>query len=109
MQSPFTPSIHALPAEQQAANAVVAAGNSLFTQMAAIYQRSYNLVWANPATTPDKVVAAMGTQAQKVFALSAALAAFLVTAGATAIPTTMPAGWNFVANADGSVTLTPAS
>ena len=98
-----------------AANQVKLSGNQLFKTMLNVYTNNFNAVWNNPNATPDKVVSAFGTEAQKVFALSAGLAAYLVSAGAVdgsgnpTIPTTMPAGWNYSANADGSIVLTPIS
>jgi hypothetical protein len=89
-----------------AATQVKVAGNQLFQMMLRSYQSNYNLVWANPNATPDTIVAAMGTDAVKLFALSAALAQLLTSAGAAGIPLTMPAGWTFAPNADGSATLT---
>ena len=80
----------------------------LFNQLVRQYTNEYNQVWNNSAATPDLIVTAMGTNAQTVFALSAGLAAYLTQAGAT-VPTTMPSTWNYTANPDGSVTLTPNS
>jgi hypothetical protein len=108
---PFAPIQH-IPTPQQIAAQVIAGGNGLFNQIVAAYLRQYNAVWNNPNASPDLIVAAMGTQAVAVFEKSAATAAYLVAMGAVdaegkpTIPTTMPAGWNFQANADGSVTLT---
>ena len=106
MNSPFNPT--PVAPEVAAAQNVKLIGNQLFNQMVKSYMVAFNLVWNNPNATPDKVVTAMGVDAQKVFALSGALATYLVNAGATGIPTTMPTGWNYVANNDGSVTLTKA-
>ena len=80
-----------------------------YRQLLDNYTRSYNLVWHNPTFTPDQVVAALGTSAVKLFTLSALTAQLLAAAGATAIPLTMPAGWNYQAHDDGSVALTPAA
>ncbi len=86
--------------------------NEELSRMVANYMTHYNAVWKNPAATPDKIVAAFGSQGQALFAKAAATAAYLVAMGAVdatgkpTIPTTMPTGWNYVANADGSVTLT---
>ena len=73
------------------------------------YLQSYNSVWNNPDATPDKIVAAFGTSAVELFTISAATAQLLYACGITDIPLTMPSGWNFQANQDGSITLTPAS
>jgi aminoglycoside phosphotransferase len=106
--------------QQQAVGAIIAAGNQLFNQFVQTYLRSYNLVWNNPAATADLVVAAMGTQAENIFAKSAAAAAYLNAQGAS-VPATSPVDasgnhqWLFTTNSDGSMTLaanpayTPAS
>ena len=108
MSSPFTPvPVPVVLPEVQIANQIINGGNALFSKLLKQYTRSYDTVWNNQVASADKIVAAMGTNAQRVFALSADLANFLVTAGATDIPTTMPSGWNYVPNPDGSVTLTP--
>jgi hypothetical protein len=72
------------------------------------YLQGYNLVWRNPKATPDLVVAAMGVDAVQLFEVSALTAQLLTALGAT-VPLTMPTGWIFVANTDGSVTLTKAT
>ena len=76
------------------------------------YINNYNLVWNNPTVTPDKIVASFGTDGQQLFQISAATAQLLTLCGVTGISTTMPTykadgvtPWNYVANADGSVTL----
>ncbi len=104
MMAPF--SVASPTPDVAAATQVKVAGNQLFQMMLRSYQGSYNLVWTNPNATPDKIVTAMGTDAVKLFTLSAALAQLLTSAGATGIPLTMPAGWTFTANDDGSATLT---
>jgi hypothetical protein len=101
----FTPITPVSP-PLDAANRVKTSGNQLYKQMVNVYTSHYNLVWNNPKATPDKIVSAMGTDAQKIFAASAGLAQYLVALGVTGIQTTMPSGWTYTANADGSVTLT---
>ena len=108
----FTPVIIPPPApapELVAANKVIQQGNQLYTTLVSQYMQSYNLVWDNSQATPDKIVAAMGTNANAIFIASAGLAAYLVSLGAS-VPLTMPkkadgTAWNYVANSDGSVTL----
>lgn len=112
MNQPFTPVVTPMPVAQTAANMLLSAGNQLYQQMLRQYISSYNRVWHNPLATPDAIVAAMGTNANFLFTLSAGMAAYLVSAGAVdsdgipTIPVTMPSGWNYQANPDGSVTLT---
>lgn len=77
----------------------------LYNQMLPKYNLAYNLVWNNPKVAADKVIGAMGTDAQTLFAVSAGLAEILTACGAN-VKTTMPSGWTFTANGDGSVTLT---
>ena len=114
-QLPFTPNVNPVPVAQTIANQIIMSGNQLYQQMLRQYTNSYNQVWDNPMATPDVIVAAMGTNAQKVFTLAAGMAAYLVSAGAVdstgapIIPVTMPSGWNYQANSDGSVTLTKSA
>lgn len=115
MTVPFNPVVPPVAPAMQTANQIIQSGNQLFQQMVRSYTQAYNQVWNNPQATPVAIVAALGTNAQRVFALSAGLAAYLVGAGAVdstgrpTIPTTMPAGFNYQANSDGSVTLTPVA
>ena len=90
---------------QMAANQILRFGNQTVKQLTQFYTANYNAVWANPNATPPEVVTAMGTNAVKVFEASGSLAIFLNSLGADVVAT-MPTGWNFVANEDGSVTLT---
>ena len=103
----FTPVLPTPTAEQLVVDQLLASGDALFAQMLETYTTNYDAVWLNPH--PDRVVAAMGTNAAKVFRLSAALGAYLTAAGATVIPLTMPPGWNYQENADGSVALQPVT
>jgi hypothetical protein len=93
-------------ADVVAATRIVSSANQLNKAMTANYVSSYNAVWHNPTATPEQVVAALGTNAAKVFQLSVALCTLLVQAGATDIPTSVPTGWTYVVNADGTVVLT---
>jgi hypothetical protein len=103
MTTPFNTQSTVAP-EVQIANQVKTQGNMLFKQMVFQYTKSYNDVWSNPLATPDKIVKELGTDAVKVFTLSAGLAAYLNAAGAS-VPAAMPTGWTYTANPDGSVTL----
>jgi hypothetical protein len=67
------------------------------------YQAAYDLVWKDE--DPAAVVKALGTDAVKIFALSIAIGEVLKVAGITEISTDRPAGWDWSANPDGSVTL----
>jgi hypothetical protein len=99
-----------------AAPAVVAAAtlvqnsNQLYAQLTDSFWTNYNLVWNNPYATPDLVVTALGVNGQMVFMASAGLADYMNAMGADPqLPNTLPPGWNYQANADGSVTLTAQS
>ena len=96
--------------EQAAAQQVKLTGNQLYQGMLNSYIQAYNLVWANKTASPDKIIAAMGTDAVKIFTLSAGMAVYLNSAGAN-VPTTSPANWTVVFNIDGtaSATLNPTS
>ena len=69
------------------------------------YLNAYNAVW-NSNIPAEKVVEAMGVDAVQLFTVAAATAQLLTLCGVNDIPTTMPSGWNFVANSDGSVVIT---
>ena len=73
MSAPFPTPVQD-PAYLAAFN-VITTGNQLFRQMLNQYMQAYNMVWANPTAPPNLIVAALGVNAQKVFALSAGLAA----------------------------------
>jgi hypothetical protein len=105
MASPFS-----LPPSDPAAAAagqIIQSANFLWNLLTQRYVAAYNVLWNNPRATPQQVVAALGTQAVLIFTRSAELAAFLAGAGVTGIPLTVPAGWSYTANPDGSITLTP--
>ena len=95
--------------EAQAAATIRQVATELYNAILPKYKMCYNLVWNNPRATPGKVLAQLGTDAGELFAVSAATAQLLVAAGATGIPTTLPASWSFAVNADGSVTLAPVN
>jgi hypothetical protein len=103
MSNPFNN--QPISAHDRAAAQVLGLSNQMYNQMVRKYTKAYDLVWNNPNATPDKIVASMGTNAVKIFESSAAMGQLLKNAGAD-VPTTMPTGWNFQANPDGSVTLT---
>lgn len=110
---PFTPiGPPAQPPAVQAAGQVIQSGNQLYQQLIRQYLNAYNQVWNNPSASPAAIIAAMGTQAVKVFTLSSSLAQFLVNAGAVdtdgvpVIPVTIPPGWGVTFNNDGSATCT---
>ena len=105
---PFTELQQVVPIANRTAIQIVKNSNQLFQQLVSQYQQAYNNVWNNPGATPDTIVAALGTNAQKIFMASAGLAAYLNSLGAGVVAT-MPSGWNYVANTDGSVTLTVAA
>ena len=105
--NPFNPVLPTVPPEVQAANSVLMGGNVLLQQLTAQYQNSYNLVWNNARATPDRIVAAMGTQALNLFTRSARLAAYLVGEGAN-VPLTSPAAWTVTFHEDGSATAVKA-
>lgn len=68
------------------------------------YKACYDAIWQDE--DPAAVVAAMGTDAVKMFSLSIAIGQVLEAAGITEITTSVPAGYSWQANPDGSVTIT---
>jgi len=62
--------------------------------------------WSNPDYTPQQMAAAWGTNCGDLFRISGLTAAY-IAAVRKQTRTVLPAGWTFVVNADGSVTLTP--
>jgi hypothetical protein len=97
----YSPTLAQSPPEANAATAVLSASRNHFKNLVAHYLSSYNRVWNNPFASPDKVVAALGTNAAGLFEISSATAAFLNQFGAN-VPATSPAGWTVVFGADGS-------
>jgi hypothetical protein len=98
----------------QTVQAIKTAIASQFQPILTTYLQNYNAVWRNPKVAPNLVVAQMGVDAQQLFTVAAMTAQLLVALGCNSpgypvVPTTMPTGWNFVANPDGSVTLTKAT
>ena len=104
----FNPVVTIAP-EVQAAQQVGAGGNRLFDLIRASYLRNYQTVWANPAATPDKIIAALGTQAAAVFTHAEALADLLNGIIAGTVPTGYPTGWTVTFNTDGSATASKTS
>jgi len=94
-----------LPSATRAANAIKGEANRLSSFCLDSFTRAYRLLWENTTAPPDAIVAAMNTEAVKLFTASAELAQLLIALGASVAPG-MPAGWTFTANADGSATLT---
>ena len=103
--NPVTPPTPPTDAQKAAmvAERVINTSGQLFNQLVDQYNRQYNEVWKHPH--PELVVAGMGTKAQLIFAASGGLAAYLNSLGAGVVAT-MPNIWDYVANEDGSVTLT---
>jgi len=85
-----------------AANKVKQSSNTLYQILLREYTENYNTVWHNRQASPIAVVAAMGTEAVKLFTLSAELAAVLAAAGAN-VPTSIPDDYQYVADQDGSI------
>jgi hypothetical protein len=67
-----------------------------------------DMVWKNTLKkTPQEVVAAFGTDAVQLFQISGLVRQLIQTVSGQEPPPTMPAGWGFTANPDGTVTLVP--
>lgn len=107
-QPPFQPPVQLTPA-QQAANTVVQIISQTFQIRVQNFKRASSAVWNNPNATPMDVVAAMGTQAVAIFTASGQEATLLnMFLPSLNLPTTIPAGFAFVSNPDGSAVLTKA-
>ena len=91
--------------DARVANQLIGSANQLTQTMLNAYLSGYNQMWNNTNATPDKIVAALGTNAVKLFTAADALATFLVAEGVTGLSTGIPIGWTFTANADGSATV----
>jgi hypothetical protein len=84
-----------------------AAVGAEFNRLSGLLQRGATFIWNNPSgATPQQTVAAMGTNAAALFQLSSLVCTLIGQITGTT-PGIMPAGWTYVANSDGSVTLTP--
>jgi hypothetical protein len=93
--------------EVAAAATIVNDSNRIRALLVQVFRKNFNLVWNNPLATPDNVVAALGTNAAKIFMASAGLAAYLNALDPTLkLAEAMPSTWTFHANEDGSATLT---
>jgi len=99
--NPF-PNTPQIAPETRAANQVIMSASQLAQMMVNSYTTAYNQVWKNPAATPDKIVAALGTNAVKLFTAADALATYLAAEGVTGLLVGIPAGWVYTPNTDGS-------
>ena len=103
---PLLNPVFTVPPEQTVAQSLVSEANQLLAHLVQRYAAAYRRVWSNKAATPERIVAAMGAQAEAIFTHSAALAAFINSFGQQQVPATSPAGWTVTFNADGSATAT---
>ena len=106
MTMPFNPPNSLTPA-QSAANQVVMLISQTFNTRVRNFRQAYATVWNNPAVTAMEVVAAMGNQAVRIFTASATEATLLNSYQPSLnLPTTIPAGYTFTGEVDGTATLT---
>ena len=103
MTNLYPSAIPTVAPEAKAASLVLLAGQQMAHVMLTNYQMAYDTVWNNRLATPDKVVAALGTNAKAVFEHSAALVAFLTGLGLIGFPVAIPAGWTLTVHEDGSM------
>jgi hypothetical protein len=106
LDTPAAPS-----AAQSRANRALQMPRIILAENLRSWARSLDLVWNPPApATPAQVLAQLGTNGAELFQRSAALAAFLESQkpGCTAIPQAARIK-PVTINADGSVTLKPAT
>ena len=95
--------------------AVVAAQNiksrltDFWAEAVATYRQCYNQFWFDPnGAAPQDIAAQLGTDAANLHQVSSALYAIIVQAAGSAagVPATVPTGWTWVDNPDGTATLT---
>jgi hypothetical protein len=101
------PAVPTAPLAQSCSRLYAQIGAQL-NQLQQLLANGTNLIWNNPAASPQAVVAAMGANAGSIFQLSG-LVCGLIGAVTGAAPNPVPAGWSVVINADNTVTLTPPS
>src|SRR5450759_617570 len=106
---PSSPTV-ATTAGQVAAN--LRAGCTAFFKYAkAMYVSQYRQFWNTPNVTPEENAAALATDAAALFARSAQLAQLLADsapspASLAGVPMSVPDGFGYMANQDGTVTIT---
>jgi hypothetical protein len=86
--------------------------NNLNTQMVNEATAVFNLIWYNPDKincSPDKMIAALGTNAVTLMNANAAIQALLNAAAPGSINLVIPTGWTLTPNSDGSATATYAA
>ena len=83
-------------------NDLINESNQLFAYIVAKYNAMYNRVWKS--ADPAAVVAAMGTQAARIFQESYMLAMYINGRAANTVTVTVPAGWIMTYHEDGSAT-----
>jgi hypothetical protein len=88
---------------------IVDGNTSVYSFLLANYLRLFNLVWYNPNFTPAQIVSAFGTNAQLLFEVSISMGTLLHTVNPSYIPPSMPSGYTYTVNADGSITVIPPS
>ncbi len=99
--------------DKLAAQQILRQARSMFQLLLTHHKQGYRLVWNNLRATPEEVIAALGTDAAEVFALSSQLGTLLASAVGNdmkkiienGIPTGVPEGYSYKANEDGTITL----
>lgn len=95
-----------LDAETQTLRLLQDDATGFFNHGCAAFENMYRLVWNNPrGLSPQQVLNLLGVEAAKLFVLSYKLGELLNEAGAK-INNAVPEGVTYVANADGTVTIT---
>lgn len=100
--------------DKQAAQQILRQARSLFQLILSHHKQGFRQVWDNPRATPEEVVAALGTDAAEVFALSGQLSTLLAAAVGNdmkkiielGIPVGVPENYTYKVNEDGTLTLT---
>ena len=100
--------------DKQAAQQILRQARSLLQLILSHHKQGFRQVWDNPRATPEEVVAALGTDAAEVFALSGQLSTLLAAAVGNdmkkiielGIPVGVPENYTYKVNEDGTLTLT---
>lgn len=83
------------------------AATGCFQVMLTTWRNLYELVWANPlGLAPQEVIDLVGTDALKLFSLSAQIGEMLNQIQPGCVVNAVPEGWTYTVNGDGTVTVT---
>lgn len=106
--APPTPPTPPTPAQVLANSAAMYAQqmNNIWLYLQKTFQSIATFIWANPNATPQQAFDAFGVNAGDLFKLAGAYQAMVAAYTGAAPASPVPAGWSYVINPDGTVTVT---